>query len=443
MPSTYTTTIQLEKQQFNENNDTWGDRLDTAFDKLDAAINGWRTISLSGLTSPRTLTFSQGSVDEASYAGIKFTGSLTATFQITIPSVSRHIIIENATSGGQSLSIKTASGTAALVPSGKRIMLISDGSSTFDAINATSDDFTVGGDLAVAGTLSLGSALTLTAPLPIASGGTGAASASAARTALGSTSTGDALFTAATAIAARGSLGVQVTPRVIVGADSVVAGDYSKLLSCSGTFTLSLGAVSGFTAGFYCIVLSNTGRVTIDPSGAETVDGAATVTLGPGEARFLIASTTGWFTIGKNKSRGCLVSLTGNKTIPDSTVTPVGWDSEVYDTDAIHDNVTNPSRLTVPAGVTKVRISASAMWVLNATGLRNLAVYKNGASFIGWFNRFIQTSSTDNYGRLDATTAIVPCVAGDYFEIVVWHNAGGNLDLNNAAETWACMEIIE
>ena len=60
--------------------------------------------------------------------------------------------------------------------------------------------------------------------LAIADGGTGASTAAGARTALGSTATGDALFTAATAAGARGALGsTTVGDAVFVAANAAAA----------------------------------------------------------------------------------------------------------------------------------------------------------------------------------------------------------------------------
>jgi hypothetical protein len=90
------------------------------------------------------------------------------------------------------------------------------GSTTFSGATITGNE-TVGGTLGVtgaatfSGTLSAGatslSSLTLTTPLAVAQGGTGAVTAAAARTDLGSTAVGDAVFVAATTAAAQTAIG--------------------------------------------------------------------------------------------------------------------------------------------------------------------------------------------------------------------------------------------
>lgn len=52
------------------------------------------------------------------------------------------------------------------------------------------------------------------------------------------------------------------------------------LLLCNGTFTVTLPAASSLGAGFvYQIKNIGTGTVTIDPNGAETIDGQSTVAI--------------------------------------------------------------------------------------------------------------------------------------------------------------------
>lgn len=47
---------------------------------------------------------------------------------------------------------------------------------------------------------------------------------------------------------------------------------------------------------------------------------------------------------------GCYLYKSGNQTVANGNNDVVTWNSEVYDTDALHDTVTNNSRITVPSG---------------------------------------------------------------------------------------------
>ena len=183
-----------------------------------------------------------------------------------------------------------------------------------------------GGPITGAGTLTLGGTLA------IANGGTGATTASAARTALGATATGDALFTAASAAAAKTTLSLNnvdntsdankpvstatqtalnlkaniaspsFTGSVIVNG-STASGQFNVraasgvsaivLDNPSGTETLSFSSrtVAGFSTGYAAnatlslgtttantlqFVTSNTIRYTISAAGIHSVNGAGT-----------------------------------------------------------------------------------------------------------------------------------------------------------------------
>jgi hypothetical protein len=92
------------------------------------------------------------------------------------------------------------------------------------------------------------------------------------------------------------------------GAYTVVAGDLGTIINCtSGTFTVSLTAAATLGAGFTCTIW-NTGTatsnsITIDPAGAETIDGTATLILRRGEGLSVVCDGTNWQTDNKKPMR--------------------------------------------------------------------------------------------------------------------------------------------
>src|SRR5688572_1920264 len=61
--------------------------------------------------------------------------------------------------------------------------------------------------------------------------------------------------------------------------------DYGKVFNCTSTFTQTLTAAATLGDGFYFTIRNNgTGVITIDPNGGETIDGATTIGLQPGES---------------------------------------------------------------------------------------------------------------------------------------------------------------
>lgn len=116
----------------------------------------------------------------------RFTGALTGNRTVIVPATVQQYWVDNQTTGAYTLTIApSGGGTGFIVPQASRAILYCDGT---DVLNAT----TAG----------------LSTPISIANGGTGATTASAARINLGGTSTGIALFTAASQAAAWAALGV-------------------------------------------------------------------------------------------------------------------------------------------------------------------------------------------------------------------------------------------
>lgn len=82
---------------------------------------------------------------------------------------------------------------------------------------------------------------------------------------------------------------------------TVVAGDLGKIINCtSGTFTVSLTAAATLGAGFNCWIWntsnSQAATITIDPSGAETIDRYTTLVLRSREGVQIVCTGTGWIT---------------------------------------------------------------------------------------------------------------------------------------------------
>jgi hypothetical protein len=115
---------------------------------------------------------------------------------------------------------------------------------------------------------------------------------------------------------------------------------------------------------------------------------------------------------------------TTGTTVSTATWTAIPLALETYDTNTFHDNATNNSRMTIPAGKGGYyQVNAQGLWNTNTTGSRQIAIYKNGGVVI--------------YGVLPASAAsgdIVSSViftlnlaATDYVQMYAYQNSGGNL----------------
>jgi hypothetical protein len=142
-----------------------------AFDYTSIAVAGTGNYTLTGT--------------ELNRIAYNFTGLLTGNRSIIVPNTVQQYWVSNQTTGAYTLTIKTAAGTGVVVAAGSRNILYSDGVNVVDADTST-----------------------ISLPVTIAQGGTGAITASAARINLGGTSVGIGVFTAVDQAAAWAALGV-------------------------------------------------------------------------------------------------------------------------------------------------------------------------------------------------------------------------------------------
>lgn len=134
----------------------------------------------------------------------------------------------------------------------------------------------------------------------------------------------------------------------------LAAGDNATLIDVtSGTFTQTFTAAATLASGWWCYVKnSGTGTITLDPNGAETIDGAATLTLKTGECRLVQCDGSGFYTT--LVAGGAGMTLLSTAVASNSaTVDFTGIDGTYDDYVVLLDNV-------VPA-------SAAALWLRTST----------------------------------------------------------------------------
>jgi hypothetical protein len=121
---------------------------------------------------------------------------------------------------------------------------------------------------------------------------------------------------------------------------------------------------------------------------------------------------------------GAVVYPSGTQTVTTATFTTINFNSELYDTNSFHDNTTNNSRLTIPAGLTGYyRISAYIRVNPNALGRRLLTITRNGG---GVFSAE-STASAASYLSC-FVEGILTVAAGEYLEITLYQDAGSSID---------------
>lgn len=117
------------------------------------------------------------------------------------------------------------------------------------------------------------------------------------------------------------------------------------------------------------------------------------------------------------------------------------WDIVSYDTSSIWSAAT-PTRLTVPAGVTKVRLLAQVR--CNPTGSGNgtaiVFIQQNGGT-VAPIPYNVQLVHLGNLVTFYVVSPVLPCVAGDYFE-VFGTISGSSLEVPLPQYNFFAMEVV-
>jgi hypothetical protein len=135
--------------------------------------------------------------------------------------------------------------------------------------------------------------------------------------------------------------------------------------------------------------------------------------------------------------RGALIEKTGTQSLPSSTDTAITFDGAIYDTDGFWSSG-NPTRLSVPAGVSRVRLS-SAWRMTGGSASIQTKMLRNGVEFVGMASSSAASGFTT--GHLFASSAVVSVAAGDYFEVIAFASASRTID--SGTRTWFAIEVVE
>ena len=154
MASTYSTNLKIELMGTGENSGTWGTitntNLGTAFEQAVIGLGNPDYTSDANLTITLTNTNASQAARCLVLNVTSAFGSLTATRELIVPTIQKQYIVQNNTTGGQSITVKTSGGTGITVPNGRKAHLYVDGTNViqmFDFVDingGTIDGATVG-----------------------------------------------------------------------------------------------------------------------------------------------------------------------------------------------------------------------------------------------------------------------------------------------------------
>jgi hypothetical protein len=135
---------------------------------------------------------------------------------------------------------------------------------------------------------------------------------------------------------------------------------------------------------------------------------------------------------------GCQVSNTStNIAIANNTITKIALNTEIFDTDGFHDNTTDNTRLTVPAGKAGYYlVKGSTVIAADPDGERIAYIYKNNSD-IKW--AWSVPNGTADCGM--TISAVVNLAEADYVEFAVKHTAGSSTNTSWAYGAYGWFEI--
>jgi len=135
MASTYSD-LKIELIATGEQSGTWGSTTNTNLGTaLQEAITGRANADFSS-DADLTLGYTDSNAAQVFrnlILNVTSTGSLTATRNLVVPTIEKQYLVENNTTGGQSIVVKTSAGTGITVPNGAKAHLYADGTNVVQA----------------------------------------------------------------------------------------------------------------------------------------------------------------------------------------------------------------------------------------------------------------------------------------------------------------------
>lgn len=167
MSSTFTA-LKIELIGTGEQSGSWGSTTNTNLGTaVEEAIVGRATVDFA-TDADKTITLTNTNATQLArnfVLNVTSSVSLGSTRTLFVPAINKPYLIENNTTGGQSITVSNSTGTGVTVPNGKRMFVYNNGTNVVDAITQLAS-------------------LALTTALPVSSGGTGQTTTAAAFNAL-------------------------------------------------------------------------------------------------------------------------------------------------------------------------------------------------------------------------------------------------------------------
>ena len=183
--------------------------------------------------------------------------------------------------------------------------------------------------------------------------------------------------------------------------------------------------------------LDTTGMVNPMTTTGDTIyssSGSTPARLGIGSTGQVLTVAAGipsWATPTATGFVGVSLCKSADQSISNTTLTAVTFNTELFDTDGFHDNSTNNSRITIPAGKAgKYLFTAKAMWLVNSGGgIRFIQLTKNGTDITGDNN----VTPNASFGVTSQVNQVFNLAVSDYIEAKIYQDSGGALSVAGSA----------
>ena len=214
------------------------------------------------------------------------------------------------------------------------------------------------------------------------------------------------------------------------GTDLLITPLGGQQIILDGTIIIDAGVVTGatsitstqFVGGGVGLTALNGTQIT-----SGTVPVAQLGSSGSRSSSTFLNGANAWAAAGVTDI-SCRVYSSAAQNIPQNSDETITWNQENYDTDTMHDNSTNNSRITATTAG-KYLIVCNIEWAAGITGWRNHYLIVNGSTTIGSTRIMALDASKPVYNLV----TIWDFSATDYVELRVHQNAGAARTVNNGA----------
>jgi hypothetical protein len=123
---------------------------------------------------------------------------------------------------------------------------------------------------------------------------------------------------------------------------------------------------------------------------------------------------------------GVGLTKSADQSLTNATYTAITFDGESWDTDTYHDNATNNSRITIPAGKAgKYLVTVNLSYAASGVGsIRLVNIYKNGATTGD--NNF---PTNPTFNSCAVRSVVMDLAVSDYIQAFAYQDSGGALNL--------------